>query len=165
MTTNNTHRHTPSKHFQTNIRWGRNTKYSLLNIQNLWNRVASRIVNFPILHPSLNTSHQLHNQRRNTISLNLNRKLGKWKTWRRTFILALRRGRVTLNVSTVVYALAIDVAQQNWDDETIWDVFVCFKLTGKYHRCGVKSKPSASITRAKVQYGASNYTNIHRQVQ
>lgn len=93
------HKHFKKKGLKTNLRWARNTKYSLLNIQNLWNRIASRIVNFPILHTTLSILHRLHNQGQNTINLNLNKNFLKWKTWKRAFILALHKCQVTFNMS------------------------------------------------------------------
>lgn len=139
-------------HLETNIQWARNTKYSLLNIQNLWNRIASRIVNFPVLHTTLIILHQLHNQEQNTINSNLNTNVREWKTWRRTLILALQ-GATSLQSCM---HLILRIAEQNWDDRMTVGVFFLLYTSSLLasHRCGVEaSQVLESQSDYKVQYG------------
>lgn len=119
----------PKRDWQPNIQWARNTKYSLLNIQNFCEtEFASRVVNFPILHTSSRTFLWLHNKGQNTISSNFKLKkpqnLSKWKTWKR---IAPHKCRVT----SMCHCSHLCTCK-SWDgDETVHGWFRwCFKLTG-----------------------------------
>lgn len=128
--------HTTDKNVPPNIRWARNTKYSLLNIQNLWNRIASRIVNSPISHTILITFHRLHTERQNTNSWksNENGRHGRG----RLFLRLISAESHLIRLYSHLCAWYCDrTAEQRWQEG-----FVCFKLIGESSpRC--RRRPSA----------------------